>query len=416
MLALGNEEYSKIVLGNNIEVSASVVVGRDVTIDGQGNSISKTGTPSYVSGGNNYVLKVYGAADVVNVELTNVKLTNSMAAVLVGDNANVTLDGVDVDGNVWGGIEVKDTATTTLTVKVENFGYKEEAFGKPAAWVDNTTVENATITFTLDGSSWTVTEASVKNQIHYYLASENAKGAYVSDEDTLLNALASNLNVIELNDDIELTSGLSLTEDITINGNGNTIKLTNSISGSSSVAEAPTTLITIKGNVVLNNVVVDAENKLRAIKVDDGNLTLVNSTVKNGNAASYASGIFVTEEGNVTIENSVVTGNSAGQSEPEEYYAKYSSDLWIGSEATGTIQSGTIGNVYVNDNTYGNGGFLTVNDGTIENVYLEYEDGAYATLNYVGGTINNLYKSTVAGNGNYDLVTSPEVGTYKSGE
>ena len=405
LLALGNPQFTTIELTDDIDVSASVVVGRDVTINGNGYAISRAGTPAYVPGGNNYVLKVYGVSGVIDVNLNDVKLTNSMAAVLVGDNANVTMDKVDLDGNVWGGIEVKDTATTTLTVKVENLAYTDEVYGKPVAWVDNATVENATIDFTLEGSSWTVTEASVKGQVQYYLNADNAKGLVVTNEEELLEALATS-DKVSLNGNIELTSALTLDKDVVINGNGNTI---------SSNGVTTATLITINKdvNATLNDVVVDAKSELRAIKVVDGDLTIIGSTVKNGNASSYASGIFVTEEGNVTIENSIVTGNSAGESEPEEYYAKNSSDLWIGSEATGTIKSGTIGNVYVNDNIYGDGGILTVNGGTIDHVYLEYEDGAYAILNYVGGTIGRLSLATAPGVG--FSAPNPVYGTYKSG-
>ena len=173
LAALNNTEYSNIELTDNIVITSSVVIARDVTIDGKGYSISKEGTPTYVSGGDNYIFKVYGL-ELANVDIKNIKLTNVMAAIMVGDYANVTLDNVDLDGNVWGGIEVKDTSTTSLTVNVENLKYTEEAYGKPIAWVDNATVDNATISFVLEGSDWSITTASVKNQVHYYLDAANA--------------------------------------------------------------------------------------------------------------------------------------------------------------------------------------------------------------------------------------------------
>ena len=97
-----------------------------------------------------------------------------MAAIMVGDYAHVSLDNVDLDGNVWGGIEVKDTSTTSLYVNVENLAYSEEAYGKPIAWVDAPEIANASISFVLENTDWSATTALVKNQTHYYLDAANA--------------------------------------------------------------------------------------------------------------------------------------------------------------------------------------------------------------------------------------------------
>ena len=173
LAALSTQEYDEIELDDNITVTSSVVISRSVTIDGKGYSIVKEGTPTYVSGGNNYIFKVYGIS-IADVKIKNIKLTNAMAAIMVGDYANVSLDNVNLDGNVWGGIEVKDTSTTSLNVNVENLAYTEEEHGKPVAWVDNPTVDNATITFVFEGTDWQVTTASISNQVHYYLNAANA--------------------------------------------------------------------------------------------------------------------------------------------------------------------------------------------------------------------------------------------------
>ena len=173
LAALANPDYAKIELTDDITITSSVVISRSVVIDGKGHSIAKEGTPTYVSGGNNYIFKVYGITT-ADVKLENIKLTNAMAAIMVGDYAHVSLDNVDLDGNVWGGIEVKDTSTTSLYVNVENLAYSEEAYGKPIAWVDAPEIANASISFVLENTDWSATTALVKNQTHYYLDAANA--------------------------------------------------------------------------------------------------------------------------------------------------------------------------------------------------------------------------------------------------
>ena len=72
LAALNNTEYSNIELTDNIVITSSVVIARDVTIDGKGYSISKEGTPTYVSGGDNYIFKVYGL-ELANVDIKNIE-------------------------------------------------------------------------------------------------------------------------------------------------------------------------------------------------------------------------------------------------------------------------------------------------------------------------------------------------------
>ena len=94
------------------------------------NTISMSGTPEYNPNGDNFVLKVYGG----NPTIKNVTLTNAMAAIMVGDNATVTVENVNVDGNVWGGIEVKNVETASLIV--ESITHNNEVYGTPTVWVD----------------------------------------------------------------------------------------------------------------------------------------------------------------------------------------------------------------------------------------------------------------------------------------
>ena len=120
--ALANENIKEIVLVDSFEVDKSILVSRDVTIDGK--------TPEYNPNGDNFVLKVYGG----NPTIKNVTLTNAMAAIMVGDNATVTVENVNVDGNVWGGIEVKNVETASLIV--ESITHNNEVYGTPTVWVD----------------------------------------------------------------------------------------------------------------------------------------------------------------------------------------------------------------------------------------------------------------------------------------
>ena len=199
--ALATDYIETIKLASDFAVSGSIIIDRDVTIAGAGHTISMADDVIPSENGDNYVFKVFGA-DNKQAEVTfrNITITNANAAILVGDNADVIIDGVNVDGNVWGGIEVKDTDTTILNVK--NIAHTEEAYGKPTVWVDKETVENAEIT--IDAN-----KVTVGSQVHYYIDENSITTRVVTNESELLEALKdNNITTIELGSDIEITASV----------------------------------------------------------------------------------------------------------------------------------------------------------------------------------------------------------------
>lgn len=240
-LVLGSN-LKVINLANDITTDASIEIGRSVTINGNGNKIAKSGTPAFVSGGDNYVLKVYGGAEAIDVEIVNIGLTNAMAAMIVGDNARVLVDGLDVSGNVWGGIEVKNVATAELVVGGENNGiiHSNETYGVPTVWVDETTVANQVATVTLVGA----TKIETKGQVHYYQQEGVANG---NSEEAIKDALADeNVTTIIIPTEVEVDEPIVVDREIVLQGEGT---ITLSDNAAESGADALT--VTTEGKIII---------------------------------------------------------------------------------------------------------------------------------------------------------------------
>lgn len=246
----------------------------------------------------------------------------------------------------------------------------------------------------------------VKSNLELYALYVPFVANVASEEDFKAALTSDSIEVIQLADDVTLTEPLSINRNIEIYGAGKTLK--------ADYTSENGTFITINGGleVTMENVIIDANGKGRGIKVSDSKLTFKDSTVKNGKSTSYVGGIFITEEGNLEFINSTLVDNENASEYSGENYINYSKDLWIGAEATATITSGTIGNMFVNGNEYGSSS-VTINGGTISNVYLEYDKGNGATVTYNDGTISNILKATES-NGVYTPITNPEKGTYTS--
>lgn len=160
--ALANQDYTTIKIGKDFEVNKSVVISRGVTIDGQENKITKSGTPIYVSNGDNYIFKIYPGAAGTKVTIQNIDLTNSMGAIIVGPNTEAVVNNVDLTGNVWGGIEVSGKASLVAT----NLTMTDEIYAKPVIWVNTKPIDDPTITF--EGSDRIHYQENEKDEYHYY--------------------------------------------------------------------------------------------------------------------------------------------------------------------------------------------------------------------------------------------------------
>lgn len=135
-VALANTTVKKIVLDGSITLSSSLLVTRTVEINGGGNVITGPSLGGkWISNGNNYVVKVWNAPNVV---LHNFRVAGSNAGLLVTGSSTVELRGhVAVGGNVFGGIEVANGGKVSLTRPDASLHNLTEAHAKPTIWTVN---------------------------------------------------------------------------------------------------------------------------------------------------------------------------------------------------------------------------------------------------------------------------------------
>ena len=227
---------------------------------------------------------------------------------------------------------------------------------------------------------------------------------------------------IKLAADITLTSTLNLAKDVTIDGQGKyTIKAADNFTSGSDNKTA--CVLYVSATVTLKNVTVDGNEKCRVIFCNKGKLTIDGATITNGKAPDFVGGfiggVYMTSSASFEMNSGSIVGNKNVENYQNDKYLQYSSDLWIGANATGAltaINGGAIGNVFVNSNAYSasNPGSFTMNGGTVTNLYVEHDANYGAKFKYTDGTIEHLYLSKENGNGQSIEVT-PVKGTDYSG-
>ena len=237
-----------------------------------------------------------------------------------------------------------------------------------------------------------------------------------------LTAAVATGGEIKLAADITLTSTLNLAEDVTIDGQGKyTIKAADKFTSGSDNKTA--CVLYVSATVTLKNVTVDGNEKCRVIFCNKGKLTIDGATITNGKAPDFVGGfiggVYMTSSASFEMNSGSIVGNKNVENYQNDKYLQYSSDLWIGANATGAltaINDGAIGNVFVNSNAYSasNPGSFTMNGGTVTNLYVEHDKGYGANFKYTDGTIEHLYLSKENGNGQSIEVT-PVKGTDYSG-
>lgn len=152
------------------------------------------------------------------------------------------------------------------------------------------------------------------------------------------------------------------------------------------------------------------------------NVTMTNVTAKGGNnydcIDTYTGGVtFQNGKGTVTLNNCTVNENEYG--DPDDQTAK---DMFIGGEYKVTINGGTYGNVFMNQNYYSethDTGYLHINDGTYDLVYTEYDEVlAHVVINaghvkhlYINGDKNgNSQTGEIIKGGTFDKITIADAG------
>ena len=184
--SLSSESIHTITLTDNIETKKKINITRPVTIDGNGKTITYTGTfkgevydnTVWGSGKDGdgqgvYVIQVYRT----NATIKNITLTGGNAG-LSANGATITLIGnIDVSGNGFGGIEMtKGSGVTELPyIKAGEavITNTNETTTTPTVWTDNLTldelqsgnVEFETTEDTFAGAAFVISE----NQMKFYM-------------------------------------------------------------------------------------------------------------------------------------------------------------------------------------------------------------------------------------------------------
>ena len=398
------------LLEGTYETDHVIVVGRDVTINGNENIIRYVGETGSWSGGSgdNYVLQVYNA----EATIKDLGFTGASAGLLV-NASKVTLEGtIDVSGNTFGGIEVskgvaEGLSNGQLTVDGTIIMNNEERT-VPVIWIEK---DQGTVTGSGVDGYYATTETNNKEQTYYYSDEKYATTGRIESSDELLGALTNeNIDSIELTKDAVIeTEGkepLALDKKITINGNGATIKSKLNITGNEvkiQDVKLNNTVAVTGENVVLDKVEMTGfdtgyskpkPSGVSLIKVaSDGPFTLTNSTISKVTGTAYNLINVATAE-KIVIENNtfgIETGDLKGIYNLIEF-----------SQAKNkAIKDGTIirNNVF-NSKTANNViSMFNIEDGatiTIENNTFAYSGNALRLSNYFNTSATfNIYNNTV---------------------
>ena len=242
------------------------------------------------------------------------------------------------------------------------------------------------------------------------------KNNAATEYETLAAAIANATSgdTITLLNDVAVSSALSVNKNVTIDGQGKyTIKAASDFSAKS--GKENNCVLYITSDVTLKDVSVDGNDKCRVICCTSGKLTIDGATVTKGKtASSYIGGVYMTGKSSFEMKSGSIAQNSNAK-DYQSNYLQYSKDLWIGSEATGIISGGTVGNAFVNANKYSkNEAGLTLTGGKIGNVYVEYDDSQKAQFIYTDGVVEKLYLAK--DNKGNSIGVAPEKGnTYNGG-
>jgi uncharacterized repeat protein (TIGR02543 family) len=229
--------------------------------------------------------------------------------------------------------------------------------------------------------------------------SVNHEFAYYS---TLKEAIenANDNDIVHVLANSKIHETITLTKSIMITGNKETIKATDDFAGNAMF------IIDENVNVTFNYLTLDANQKCRVIRANAGHLTLRDTHVTGGYSSSYIAGVYITNYATFEMHGGSILNNTIAD---KDDYLQYATDLWVGSQASGTVATvsddARIGNVFVNANNYKteDGGLFTLNGGIVNTVYVEYDEEKAAKFNYVKGSVTNLLISTT-NTGIYEVV------------
>ena len=176
--AINNADIKTIELGSDIDITETIVVMSEKTIDGKNHTITykglfKGGVSDNTVWGNNtngrgvYIIQVYNTSATIK----DIKLTGGNAGLLI-NGSNVELKGtIDVSGNGFGGIELGQGSGVTNTPAVALNDVKlvntTETSDKPTLWIDTTPEVAEKISVTVNGEK--LASSIVDGKVNVYL-------------------------------------------------------------------------------------------------------------------------------------------------------------------------------------------------------------------------------------------------------
>lgn len=176
--AINNGDVKTIELGSDIDITETIVVQSEKTIDGKNHTITykglfKGGVSDNTVWGNNtngrgvYIIQVYNTSATIK----DIKLTGGNAGLLI-NGSDVKLEGtIDVSGNGFGGIELGQGSgvTTVPAVSLNNVNLvnTSETSDKPTLWIDTTPEVAEQITVTVNGEK--LATSIVDGKVNVYL-------------------------------------------------------------------------------------------------------------------------------------------------------------------------------------------------------------------------------------------------------
>lgn len=252
--------------------------------------------------------------------------------------------------------------------KIDKFNL---SFGSPSVEIkDGSTVNTLTKWDDVAGGThyegtYTVDETSTIGVAYTYV-----------DNETALKNVADKGDAIRLASSFEVTEKVDVAKDLTIDGNGKTIKA-NGTGFIFNTVEKKVVLTFNDLTLDCNNVAEFAIHIIRETDNDGTEVNLTNCTVMNSVGNQYLEGaVYLHSRAKGYFENCTFKNNTLTYD--GEYAYANGADIWAGAATNVTINGGSYNQVFINANKGGGGNVTVEGDAVIAELSLE-SDGKTAT-------------------------------------